>query len=540
MEKAENACSSGQPGLTLKSQDQTKGFTSRTSRRNDSLRRMGPNFETGAQNHYGKTETTSRFTHATFQGAANLTKRRRYRLSRLKRRQPEPVDPRIPIARNAFKEQLAESRGPPATKWTTRRVFESTHQRGRVSAIIGARRCGKSTFLKQLRQERIEQGIPLERLPLVSFNDIRFSNLAASDLRSVIFEYNRRHLSQQHSDGPPVTWYFDDIHAASGWDSFVTRLVAFERADAFLTGDSSALDPSGLAPGMFNRLSQIHLHPFSFEEALRHQGLTAPHGPNAIALLTGQELSNLKLRLLDWLSVGGLPELQGKGVAERRKILGDHLDLTILRDTVERRGARNITAIRMLAHDIIANAGKRYSLLKFCAALETRGISLSMDTARQYLKHLEDSLLFRAVGVQLDDDQESSTHARKLYPADTGFISIFDPMGSLKIDKMLETSVFLELKRRGYEITYMRFGKDSEIDFVALGPDGGKELVQVCSDLSDLKVAEKKLKSLSETKGMGPSVRRLILVLTRGIEPAEIPAGVELLTAGEWLLEQPE
>ena len=468
-----------------------------------------------------------------------MTKRRRYRLPRLKSRQQQPVDPRVSIARDAFEEQLAESRKHPETQWIARRVFESTHQKGNVSAIIGARRSGKSTFLKQLRQERIEQGIPLERLPLVSFNDIRLSNLAASDLRSMIFEYNRRHLSQPHSDGPPVTWYFDDIHAASGWDSFVTRLVAFERADAFLTGDSGALEPSGLAPGMRNRLSQIHLHPFSFEEALRHQGLTAPRGPNAIALLTGQELSNLKLRLLDWLSVGGLPELQGKDFADRRKILGDHLDLTILRDTVERRGARNITAIRMLAHDVIANAGKRYSLLKFCAALETRGISLSLETARQYLKHLEDSLLFRAVGVRLDEDQESSTHARKLYPSDTGFISIFDPMSSLKIDKMLETSVFLELKRRGYEINYMRFGKDSEIDFVALGPDGGKELVQVCADLSDRKIAEKKLKSLSETKDMGPSVRRLILVLTRGIEPAEIPSGVELLTAGEWLLEQP-
>ena len=469
-----------------------------------------------------------------------MTKRRRYRFSRLKRHPQPSVDPKVSIARDAFEEHLAESLRPPITQCTTRRVFESMHQQGKVLAIIGARRCGKSTFLKQLRQERIEQGIPSERLPLVSFDDIRFSNLATSDLRSIIFEYNRRYLSQSHSDGPPVTWYFDDIHAAPGWDRFVTRLTAFERADAFVTGDPGALEPSDLAPGMRRCLSQIHLHPFSFEEALRHQGLTVPKGPNAIAFLTGQERSNLKLRLLDWLSVGGLPEVQGKTVAERRKIFGDLLDLTILRDAAERCGARNITAIRMLAHDIIAHAGRRYSLLKFRATLETRGISLSMDTARQYLKYLEDSLLIRAVGVQLDDNQESSTHARKLYPADSGFISIFDPMSSQNIDKSLETAVLLELKRRGYEVTYMRFGKDFAIDFVARGPDGGIELVQVCIDISDRKIAARKLQSLAETKDMGPSVRRLILVLTRGIEPAEIPSGVELLTASEWLLERTE
>ena len=515
---------------------QRQGFTSWTSHNDDKLRHRGPNSETGARKQYGEAETASRFSHAMLRGATNLTKRRRYQLSRHRRRPQQLVDHRIAIARDAFEEQLAESRRRPMPQCTARRVFEPTHQQGQVSAIVGARRCGKSTFLKQLRQERIEKGIPSERLPLISFNDIRITNLATSDLRSIIFEYNRRHLSQENSDGPPVTWYFDDIQAAPGWDRFVTRLVAFERADAFVTGDAGALEPCGLAPGMRDRLSRIHLHPFSFEETLLHQGMAVPHGPNAIALLTGQERSNLKLRLLDWLSVGGLPEAQGKVVADRRKILCDHLDLTILRDAAERRGARNIAAIRMLAHDIMANAGKRYSLLKFCAALESRGISLSMETARQYLKHLEDSLLVRAVGVQLDDDRESSTHARKLYPADTGFISIFDPTGSRNVGKTLEAAVYLELKRRGYGVTYMRFGKESEIDFVALGPDGGTELVQVCADLSDLKIAARKLRSLAETKDMGPSVRRLILVLTRGIEPAAIPSGIELQTASEWLL----
>ena len=264
--KAEIACSLGQLDLTMKSERQIQIFARWTSRQNDNPNGTGSIIEAEAREHYCKAETTSRFSHSTFRGAANLTKRRRYRLSRL-RRHPQPsVDPKVSIARDAFEEHLAESLRPPITQCTTRRVFESTHQQGKVLAIIGTRRCGKSTFLKQLRQERIEQGIPSERLPLVSFNDIRFSNLAASDLRSIIFEYNRRHLSQSHSDGPPVTWYFDDIHAAPGWDRFVTRLTAFERADAFVTGDSGALEPSDLAPGMRRRLSQIQLHPFSFEE----------------------------------------------------------------------------------------------------------------------------------------------------------------------------------------------------------------------------------------------------------------------------------
>ena len=53
------------------------------------------------------------------------------------------------------------------------------------------RRAGKTTFLHQLRQERIGQGVPRQRLPYLSFEDERLADLDAADLDLLVSEYGR-------------------------------------------------------------------------------------------------------------------------------------------------------------------------------------------------------------------------------------------------------------------------------------------------------------------------------------------------------------
>ena len=99
------------------------------------------------------------------------------------------MDAKHPRLRQAFREQLADSLRKPLSTLTPRRVFGRVRFPGKATAVVGMRRAGKTTFLHQLRQVRIEQGVPRQQLPYVSFEDERLADLEPADLDLLVSEY---------------------------------------------------------------------------------------------------------------------------------------------------------------------------------------------------------------------------------------------------------------------------------------------------------------------------------------------------------------
>src|SRR5581483_1682786 len=60
----------------------------------------------------------------------------------------------------------------------------------------------------------------------------------------------------------------------------------------------------------------------------------------------------------------------------------------------------------------------------------------------------------------------------------------------------LENAVFCELRRRTEEIFYYRTRRATEVDFMALLPDGRKELYQVCVSLEHQNTFERETEAL--------------------------------------------
>ena len=71
----------------------------------------------------------------------------------------------LPRLRQTFREQLADSLRNSLPEFTRRRVFGRVRLPGKVTAVVGMRRAGKTTFVHQLRREQIESGVARERLP---------------------------------------------------------------------------------------------------------------------------------------------------------------------------------------------------------------------------------------------------------------------------------------------------------------------------------------------------------------------------------------
>ena len=76
-----------------------------------------------------------------------------------------------------MEEKLADSLASPLPASTPRRVYGAVQLPGKATAVIGMRRAGKTTFLHQLRRERLERGVRRERLPYMNFEDERLAGL---------------------------------------------------------------------------------------------------------------------------------------------------------------------------------------------------------------------------------------------------------------------------------------------------------------------------------------------------------------------------
>ena len=221
-----------------------------------------------------------------------------------------------PLLKRVFREQLADSVRRPLPRFTSRRVPGRLRMPGKATAVVGMRRSGKTTFLHQLRAERIAEGVPRERLPYISFEDERLAGLDAGSLHFLLDEYYR----QFPVTGTLTTWHFDEIQVVPGWERFVRRILDAGDAEIVVTGSSADLLSREVATALRGRAWTVPLYPFSFAESLAHQGAPVPESTEA---RTGHERALLERAFLDWLEEGGFPEAQGLDAATRHQLLRD-------------------------------------------------------------------------------------------------------------------------------------------------------------------------------------------------------------------------
>jgi len=433
--------------------------------------------------------------------------------------------------KKALSEKIVESLTTPFAESTRRLVHGTLEMPGKASAIIGMRRAGKTTFLHQIRAERVHRGVPRAHVPYINFEDERLADMTGGHLDFMLQDYGRRFPDT--GTGARVTWCFDEIQVVPGWERFVRRLLDSGQVDVFVTGSSAALLSREIATALRGRAWEVPLFPFGFLEFLGHRGADVP---DDVEFLTRAERARMEGAFLDWLQVGGFPEAQGLDEGTRRQLLRDYVDVAMLRDVIERHNVSNVVGLRWLIRQLLGNAAGLFSVEKFHAALKSQGIAISRDTVHQLLAHLEDCFLVRLVWMEARSERQRMVNPRKSYPVDSGLISVFDRSGRANLGHALETAVLIELQRRRSEVTYVRTPEGHEVDFLSRGPDGSVELIQVCADASDPATAERELRALAEAAVVYPDARCRLLTATLDGVPSDLPSGVAAEPAYEWMV----
>lgn len=401
---------------------------------------------------------------------------------------------------------------------------------GKVHAVIGMRRAGKTTFLQQLLAERRNE-MPSERAVYISFDDDRLADLELNQLGQMLDEYYR--LFPELRDREKVHWFLDEIQLVSGWERFVRRVMDSERVEFVVSGSSARMLSREVHTSLRGRGMETIIRPFSFREFLRHRG-EEEHVD--LKLWTKEQRSLIEKRFREYLFQGGFPEAQGLEHELRVELLQGYVDTVLFRDVVERYGISQVTALRWMTRQCLRNPAGAFSVHRFYLDLKAQGHGVAKDAVHALLGHLLDAFLIGTVPIATDSERRRNSNPRKIYPVDPGLISVFDTSGRTNLGHALETVVQNELERRKAELGYVKIDNEYEVDFYSRLISGEESLIQVCADASKAETAHRELRALEAAGKQYPKASRLLLTMTRDVAPVEVPDGILIQPAYEWIL----
>lgn len=392
------------------------------------------------------------------------------------------------MIRPSFLEQLVADSAERTLPMLTPRRTVIAEIENKASVVVGMRRVGKTSLTLALLAEELTRGAPRESLLYVNFEDERLWNFEASDLSELLETFYRRTPENRGRRG---VFVLDEIQYVPGWERFVRRVLDSENVRILLTGSSAKLLSREIASSLRGRALTTELFPFDFAETLlhhTHQPLTERPG--------SRRRSQVEALFDRYLQCGGFPEVQGLEETLRRRVLQEYLQVALLRDIIERHEVTSVAALRAMSRQLLANPAGLFSVNKLHADLKSRGVRVGINTLHDFLDHFEDSYLFFVVPIFTQSERVRQSNPRKIYPIDPGMVTACAGRTGSGLGQLLETIVFLHLRRKGLELSYYRHDDGTEVDFV-YEQDGRLHLVQVSADITSADTRKRELKALS-------------------------------------------
>jgi uncharacterized protein len=386
------------------------------------------------------------------------------------------------------------------------------HITGKVVVFHGVRRSGKTFLLYEALKGHPEQGLYLD------FEDDRLEGFAVADfalLKAAFFD-----LYPQQA-GSELLFLLDEVQKIPGWERFARRAVEREGDRVAVAGSSSAISPSGIHTSLRGRAWSQEVLPFSFREVLLAKGIPVGKEP-----LFGAKKVPIRVAFREYLSWGGFPEVvMASADEDRRKLLKEYYGAMFFRDLVERYKIKNAPLLERLSETLFSSCSRKVSL----SALQRQWKQLfafSKDLLYRYYAHFLDSTLIHEIRKFAPSVHARNRNPAKVYLVDTGLAR---RITSADLGHLLENAVFLELKRRGYEMSY--FEAEREVDFLARR-DAEKTLpVQVTWELT-------KSNRDREIEGLLEACRALDLreglILTDDQEEDIDRGGIRISVRGAW------
>ena len=353
-----------------------------------------------------------------------------------------------------------------------------------VKILTGVRRCGKSTILKMIQKKlKEEHHITGEQILSYRFDSMEYEDMTSKELY--------QELKTKILNTKKTYLFLDEIQEINGWEKVVNTLASDYDVDIYITGSNSRMMSSEISTYLTGRYVTFYIYTLSFDEYLTFKK-------------SYSTIYNIKQEFNQYVRLGGFPatHLQEYSQDEVYTIVRDIYNSTIFSDIVRRNQVKKIDQLERVVKYTFNNVGNTFSAKSISNYLKSEQRKIDNETVYSYLENLQKVyILHRCSRYDLQGKSILKTQ-EKFYLAD---ISLRYAVLGYTIDSVassLENIVYLELKRRGYDVCIGKY-KDKEIDFVAT-KQNEKIYVQVTQEIKSEKTQKREYEQLLEIKDNYP------------------------------------
>jgi len=348
---------------------------------------------------------------------------------------------------------------------------------------------------------------------MLNFEDVEYDHL--SDYR-LLYDYIKPLLQPWKMN----YIFLDEIQHVTRFEKAVDSLFIRENCDVYVTGSNAYFMSGELATLLSGRYVELKMLPLSFREFSLGQD-------SRKSGLSKMEKFNM------YVENGSFPYVlrYADGKREAVEYMRDVYNSVLLKDVVARLKISDVNTLENVTRFMFHNIGNRMSPTKIANTLKSEGRSVDQKTVDRYIRGLTDSLMFyESTRYNIKGRQFLSTQS-KYYAVDVGLRNILVKGKESDIGHVLENIVYLELRRRGYEV-YVGQLNGGEVDFVAVGSEG-VSYYQVAATVLDEEALKRELAPLRKISDNYP---KYLLTLDEAFARGDYD-GIMKRNLPDWLLE---
>ncbi len=345
-----------------------------------------------------------------------------------------------------------------------------------IKVLVGMRRCGKSTLLESIREMIINRGIPRENTLIMNFESMKWEDTATSarSFYNTVISFTKNMTGRSYL-------FFDEIQTVMDWEKAINSLRVDIDCDIYITGSNSKMLSGELATLLGGRYVSFEIYPFSLLEVMDALKINDPQ--------YAYELYRV---------LGGLPFLSSINYVQESSIsyLRDVFNSIVLKDVIQRHNFRKTDQLERIISYFISEVGTTYSVENMVKTLQEDKRSISIDSVYNYLQAASNAMLLSRVKRYDVKGKALLRGGEKVYITDLGLREAMFGNNANRLDIVLENIVFVELRRRGYEVYVGKVGV-KEIDFIAV-KNGKKIYLQVAYLLESASTREREFSALED------------------------------------------